>query len=100
MSDEARENPYAPGPYNQQSSREQALSPEMLKTLSNENENLRETVAELSRTVRELAQQQQDDTARQKEKEEKYREELEGLRANQQRWTQTQTNRTRPLEQV
>uniref|UniRef100_A0A183AD37 SPAR_C domain-containing protein n=1 Tax=Echinostoma caproni TaxID=27848 RepID=A0A183AD37_9TREM len=71
-----------------------------LRNLSQENENLRQTVAALNRTVRNLAQQQQDDHVRLKQQEEKYREELEALREHQNRLAEHQAVRNRQMEQL
>ncbi|TPP66461.1 Normocyte binding protein 2a [Fasciola gigantica] len=71
-----------------------------LRNLSDENESLRQTVTELNRTVRNLAQQQQDDHLRLKQQEKKYREDLEALREHQNRLSQQQAIRNRQIEQV
>ncbi|KAF6772495.1 hypothetical protein AHF37_08964 [Paragonimus kellicotti] len=75
-----------------------AVAATALRNLSNENESLRQTVTELSRTVRNLAEQQQEDHARQKQQEEHYREELERLREHQNRLAEQQATQNKQLE--
>ncbi|KAA3670830.1 uncharacterized protein DEA37_0001566, partial [Paragonimus westermani] len=75
-----------------------AVAATALRNLSNENESLRQTVTELSRTVRNLAEQQQEDHARQKQREEHYHEELELLREHQNRLAEQQATHNKQME--
>ncbi|KAF7261031.1 hypothetical protein EG68_01582 [Paragonimus skrjabini miyazakii] len=75
-----------------------AVAATALRNLSNENESLRQTVTELSRTVRNLAEQQQEDHARQKQQEEHYREELELLREHQNQLAEQQATHNKRME--
>ncbi|CAH8618795.1 unnamed protein product [Heterobilharzia americana] len=71
-----------------------------LRNLSSENESLRRTVTELNRTVRNLAKQQQDSNEYHQRIEQKYREEIDALKEQQNRLEEQTLRRDRRLEPI
>ncbi|CAH8863719.1 unnamed protein product [Trichobilharzia szidati] len=71
-----------------------------LRNLSSENDALRRTVAELNRTVRNLARQQQDSHDYQQSIEQRYREEIDALKEQQNRLLEETLHKNRRLEHM
>ncbi|CAL8070521.1 unnamed protein product [Calicophoron daubneyi] len=89
--------PSSPSPIPQTSDRTAAAA---LRSLSNENETLRQTVQDLGETVRNLVIQQQDEKLKQKQKEESYKEDLAALKENQEKLARNQENQTKQAKQA
>nr|CAH8863594.1 unnamed protein product [Trichobilharzia regenti] len=72
----------------------------VLRNLSSENDALRRTVAELNRTVRNLARQQQDSHDYQQSIEQRYREEIDALKEQQSRLMEEAVHKNRRLDHM
>ncbi|VDP69979.1 unnamed protein product [Schistosoma mattheei] len=71
-----------------------------LRNLSNENEQLRNTITELNRTVCNLAKQQQDNNEYHQTIERKYHEEIQALKEQQNRLEEQTLLKNKRLDQI
>ncbi|KAK4468509.1 hypothetical protein MN116_007522 [Schistosoma mekongi] len=71
-----------------------------LRNLSNENEQLRHTINELNRTVCNLAKQQDENNAYHQTIEQRYREEIDALKEQQNRLEEQTMHKNRRLDQI